>query len=90
MFVTALFAVFIAMLIVAEHALELAMYLDLFKSGCFPSWSQVSAIADTVMCRLKADDPELCSHLRHIAVVNVQDSSEVRECLSTFLKCLTR
>ncbi|KAL8583033.1 hypothetical protein ACOMHN_051197 [Nucella lapillus] len=57
-----------------EHVLELAMYLDLLNSSCFPTWPQVFAVADCVMQRLQEDDPEFHNHIRHIATINVQGS----------------
>lgn len=64
-------------LIIGEHVFELAMYLDLLNSGCFPTWPHVFAIAERVMIRLQQDDPELHDHLKHIATINVQGSPKV-------------
>ena len=32
-----------------EHVLELAMYLDMLNSNCFPSWPHVFVMAEEVM-----------------------------------------
>ncbi|CAL1547704.1 unnamed protein product [Lymnaea stagnalis] len=55
-----------------EHILELAMYLDLLNSNCFPTWPHVFAMAEQVMMRLEKDDPQLHNHLRRIAPINAQ------------------
>ncbi|XP_046568194.1 LOW QUALITY PROTEIN: uncharacterized protein LOC124276591 [Haliotis rubra] len=53
-----------------EHVFELAMYLDLLNTNCFPKWPQVFAIAEQVMNTLRQADPELHNHLTSIAKKN--------------------
>ncbi|XP_078336716.1 uncharacterized protein LOC111135431 isoform X1 [Crassostrea virginica] len=55
-----------------EHVYELAMYLDLLNSSCFPTWPQVFAIAEQVMMTLSLSDPDLYTHLKSIAKTNMQ------------------
>ncbi|CAG5136649.1 unnamed protein product [Candidula unifasciata] len=55
-----------------EHVLELAMYLDMLSSNCFPSWPHVFAMAEQVMMKLQQHDPDLYTHLKHIAPINAQ------------------
>ncbi|XP_062597302.1 uncharacterized protein LOC134258744 isoform X2 [Saccostrea cucullata] len=55
-----------------EHVYELAMYLDLLNSSCFPTWPQVFAIAEQVMMTLSLSDPDLYTHLKSIAKTNMK------------------
>lgn len=55
-----------------EHVYELAMYLDLLNSSCFPTWHHVFAIAEQVMMTLSLSDPDLYTHLKSIAKTNMQ------------------
>ena len=55
-----------------EHVLEVAMYLDMLNSNCFPSWPQVFVMAEQVMSILQQKDPRLHDHLKHIAPINAQ------------------
>ncbi|XP_035828352.1 uncharacterized protein LOC101850990 [Aplysia californica] len=55
-----------------EHVLELAMYLDMLNSNCFPSWPHVFAMAEQVMSTLQQQDPKLHDHLKRIAPINAQ------------------
>ena len=56
---------------------ELAMYLDLLNTNCFPTWPQVFAIAEQVMNTLQQSDPELHDHLKAISGVNVKVNPKV-------------
>ena len=60
-----------------EHVYELAMYLDLLNSSCFPTWPQVFAIAEQVMMTLSLSDPDLYTHLKSIAKTNMQVNKKV-------------
>lgn len=60
-----------------EHVYELAMYLDLLNSSCFPTWPQVFAIAEQVMVTLSLSDPDLYTHLKSIAKTNMQVNKKV-------------
>jgi hypothetical protein len=62
---------------IGEHVLELAMYLDMLNTNCFPSWPHVFAMAEQVMMRLQQQDLELHDHLRHIAPINAQVNPKV-------------
>ncbi|GFO41253.1 hypothetical protein PoB_006775800 [Plakobranchus ocellatus] len=55
-----------------EHVIELAMYLDMLNSNCFPSWPHVFAMAEQVMAILQQRDPALHDHLKRIAPINAQ------------------
>ncbi|XP_056008915.1 uncharacterized protein LOC125662842 isoform X2 [Ostrea edulis] len=55
-----------------EHVYEVAMYLDLLNSSCFPTWPQVFAIAEQVMMTLSLSDPDLYTHLKSIAKTNMK------------------
>lgn len=57
---------------IGEHVYEVAMYLDLLNSSCFPTWPQVYAIAEQVMNTLMQSDPDLYTHLKSIATTNVK------------------
>ncbi|KAL5015854.1 hypothetical protein ScPMuIL_005443 [Solemya velum] len=55
-----------------QLVVELAMYLDLVNSTCFPTWPEVFAIADQSMKTIAQGDPELFKHLKNISVKNVK------------------
>ncbi|CAC5371615.1 unnamed protein product [Mytilus coruscus] len=57
---------------IGEHVYEVAMYLDLLNSSCFPTWPQVFAIAEQVMNTMMLTDPDLYTHLKSIATTNVK------------------
>lgn len=65
-------------LVAGEHVYELAMYLDLLNSSCFPTWHHVFAIAEQVMMTLSLSDPDLYTHLKSIAKTNMQVNKKVR------------
>lgn len=56
---------------------ELAMYLDLLNSSCFPTWPQVFAVAEQVMGTLSQSDPDLFTHLKAIAKTNAKVNKKV-------------
>lgn len=62
---------------VGEHVYEVAMYLDLLNSSCFPTWPQVFAIAEQVMMTLSLSDPDLYTHLKSIAKTNMKVNKKV-------------
>lgn len=63
---------------IGEHVCELAMYLTLVRTSCFPYQLHVLTIAKQVLDILKEHDPVLHAHLHQIAAVNVQnDTKEV-------------
>lgn len=64
-------------LVAGEHVYELAMYLDLLNSSCFPTWHHVFAIAEQVMMTLSLSDPDLYTHLKSIAKTNMQVNKKV-------------
>ena len=65
--------------------MELAMYLDLLNSSCFPTWPQVFAIAEQVMGTLSQSDPDLYTHLKAIAKTNAKVNKKVRFlCITVF------
>ena len=43
------------------------MCLDLLNKGCFPKWSQIFAVAESVMARILAADVQLYDHLKTVA-----------------------
>ncbi|XP_069827888.1 uncharacterized protein [Dendropsophus ebraccatus] len=55
----------------AEHPYELFMYLHLLIKNIFPSWLEISAMAERVMAVLQMEDEELFTHLQRIFPRNV-------------------
>ncbi|XP_075709141.1 uncharacterized protein LOC142742856 isoform X3 [Rhinoderma darwinii] len=55
----------------AEHPYELFMYLHLMIKNIFPSWLQISAMAERVMATLQKEDMELSTHLQRNFTRNV-------------------
>ncbi|KAJ8313049.1 hypothetical protein KUTeg_010422 [Tegillarca granosa] len=55
-----------------DHAIDLAVYLDLFNSSFFPRWPEIFAIAELVMQILSEEDPDLFTHLKAIAINDVR------------------
>nr|XP_033778362.1 uncharacterized protein LOC117349253 [Geotrypetes seraphini] len=49
----------------AEHPYELAMYLHFLIQHLFPSWLEISAMAERVMSLLEIEDNEFFAHLQH-------------------------
>lgn len=55
-----------------ENVIELAMYLDLLNSSCFPTWPSVFAIAEKVLTDIREADPDFYNHLKMISHINVK------------------
>lgn len=55
-----------------ENVIELAMYMDLLNSNCFPTWPSVFAIAEKSLTDIREADPDFYNHLKMISRINVK------------------
>lgn len=53
-----------------ENIIELAMYLDLLNTNCFPNWPTVYAIAECALTDIRQADPDFYNHLKMISRLN--------------------
>lgn len=58
--------------------IELAMYLDLLNSNCFPTWPSVFAIAEKALTNIRESDPDFYNHLKMISRNNVKVNPKVK------------
>jgi len=61
----------------ADHAYELAMYLDLLNRNFLPQAPEIFAVAERAMSKVKASDPEFYNHLKNVAQINPTISPKV-------------
>lgn len=61
---------------VGEHVYELALYLTLLRTSCFPDELHMLTAARQVLDNIKEHDPVLYTHLQQISKVNLKNHSK--------------